>query len=130
MCLFAGGSGTGKTMAAEVMANNIGRDLMLIDLSAVVNKYIDETEKNLRGVFDEAGEGGVILLFDEGDALFGTRSEVMNSHDRCADIAINTLLQRMEAYHGLTILATGKKHAVDAAFLRRFRYIIEFPGRS
>ena len=101
---------------------------MRIDLAAVVSKYIGETEKNLRCVFDASEDGGVILFFDEADALFGKRSEVKDSHDRYANIEINYLLQRMESYHGLAILATNKKHAVDAAFLRRFRYIIDFPG--
>jgi SpoVK/Ycf46/Vps4 family AAA+-type ATPase len=129
ICLFAGESGTGKTMAAEVIANQLRIDLLRIDLSAVVSKYIGETEKNLRRVFDAAEDGGVILFFDEADTLFGKRSEVKDSHDRYANIEINYLLQRMEDYHGLAILATNKKHAVDAAFLRRFRYIIDFPGQ-
>jgi SpoVK/Ycf46/Vps4 family AAA+-type ATPase len=128
ICLFAGESGTGKTMAAEVIANQLCIDLFRIDLSAVVSKYIGETEKNLRRVFDASEDGGVILFFDEADALFSKRSEVKDSHDRYANIEINYLLQRMEAYHGLAILATNKKHAVDAAFLRRFRCIIDFPG--
>jgi SpoVK/Ycf46/Vps4 family AAA+-type ATPase len=128
ICLFAGESGTGKTMAAEVIANQLRIDLLRIDLSAVVSKYIGETEKNLGRVFDAAEDGGVILFFDEADTLFGKRSEVKDSHDRYTNIEINYLLQRMEAYHGLAILATNKKHAVDAAFLRRFRYIIDFPG--
>jgi SpoVK/Ycf46/Vps4 family AAA+-type ATPase len=129
ICLFAGEGGTGKTMAAELIANQLRMDLMHIDLSAVVSKYIGETEKNLRRVFDAAEGGGVILFFDEADALFGDRGEVKDSHDRYANIGINYLLQRMEAYHGLAILATNTKHAFDAAFLRRFRYIIDFPGR-
>jgi SpoVK/Ycf46/Vps4 family AAA+-type ATPase len=127
ICLFAGESGTGKTMAAEVIANQLRIDLIRIDLSALVSKYIGETEKNLRRVFDAAEDGGVILLFDEADALFGNRSEVKDSHNRCANIDINYLLQRMESYHGLAIFAANKKPAVDTAFLRRFRYIIDFP---
>jgi hypothetical protein len=125
--LFAGESGTGKTMAAEVLANALNLDLYRIDLSAVVSKYIGETEKNLRQVFDEAEDGGAILLFDEADALFGKRSEVRDSHDRYANIEINYLLQRMEAYRGLAILATNMKSALDSAFMRRLRFIIKFP---
>ena len=125
--LFAGDSGTGKTMAAEVIANDLRLDLYRIDLSAVVSKYIGETEKNLRRVFDAAEDGGAILFFDEADALFGKRSEVKDSHDRYANIEINYLLQRMEAYRGLAILATNMKSALDPAFLRRLRFIVNFP---
>ncbi|HEX7112526.1 MAG TPA: ATP-binding protein, partial [Mizugakiibacter sp.] len=117
--LFAGESGTGKTMAAEVLARALGLLLYRIDLSAVVSKYIGETEKNLRRLFDAAEDGGAILLFDEADALFGRRSEVKDSHDRYANIEVNYLLQRMESYRGLAILATNMKSALDAAFLRR-----------
>jgi hypothetical protein len=125
--LFAGPSGTGKTMAAEVLANELRLDLYRIDLSAVVSKYIGETEKNLRRVFDAAQEGGAILLFDEADALFGKRSEVKDSHDRYANIEVSYLLQRMELYRGLAILTTNMKSALDSAFLRRIRFVIEFP---
>ena len=125
--LFAGDSGTGKTMAAEVIANDLRLDLYRIDLSAVVNKYIGETEKNLRRLFDAAEDGGAILLFDEADALFGKRSAVKDSHDRYANIEINYLLQRIESYRGLAILATNMKGALDNAFLRRLRFIINFP---
>ncbi|MCH7719886.1 MAG: ATP-binding protein [Planctomycetes bacterium] len=125
--LFAGESGTGKTMAAEVIANDLHLNLYLIDLSAVVSKYIGETEKNLRRLFDAAEEGGAILFFDEADALFGKRSEVKDSHDRYANIEINYLLQRMEAYRGLAILATNMKSALDQAFMRRLRFIVNFP---
>jgi SpoVK/Ycf46/Vps4 family AAA+-type ATPase len=125
--LFAGASGTGKTMAAEVLAQELRLDLYRIDLSAVVNKYIGETEKNLRRVFDAAEEGAAILLFDEADALFGKRSEVKDSHDRYANIEISYLLQRMEAYRGLAILTTNLKSALDTAFLRRLRFIVQFP---
>jgi hypothetical protein len=125
--LFAGVSGTGKTMAAEVLANELRLDLYRIDLSAVVSKYIGETEKNLRRVFDAAEEGGAILLFDEADALFGKRSEVKDSHDRYANIEVSYLLQRMEAYRGLAILTTNLKNALDTAFLRRIRFIVHFP---
>jgi ATPase family associated with various cellular activities (AAA) len=125
--LFAGESGTGKTMAAEVLANHLRLNLYRIDLSAVVSKYIGETEKNLRRLFDAAEDGGAILFFDEADALFGKRSEVKDSHDRFANIEINYLLQRMEAYRGLAILATNMKSALDAAFLRRLRFVVNFP---
>lgn len=125
--LFAGESGTGKTMAAEVIANTLELDLYRIDLSAVVSKYIGETEKNLRKLFDAAEDSGAILFFDEADALFGKRSEVKDSHDRYANIEINYLLQRMESYRGLAILATNMKGALDKAFVRRLRFIVNFP---
>jgi hypothetical protein len=125
--LFTGESGTGKTMAAEVLANHLRLNLYRIDLSAVVNKYIGETEKNLRRLFDAAEDGGAILFFDEADALFGRRSEVKDSHDRYANIEINYLLQRMEAYRGLAILTTNMKSAIDPAFLRRLRFVVSFP---
>jgi SpoVK/Ycf46/Vps4 family AAA+-type ATPase len=125
--LFAGVSGTGKTMAAEVLANELKLDLYRIDLSQVVSKYIGETEKNLRRVFDAAEEGGAILLFDEADALFGKRSEVKDSHDRYANVEVSYLLQRMESYRGLAILTTNMKEALDPAFLRRIRFVVQFP---
>jgi SpoVK/Ycf46/Vps4 family AAA+-type ATPase len=125
--LFAGESGTGKTMAAEVLASALRLMLYRIDLSAVVSKYIGETEKNLRKLFDAAEGGGAILLFDEADALFGKRSEVKDSHDRYANIEINYLLQRMETYGGLAILATNHKSTMDTAFLRRLRFVVNFP---
>ena len=130
--LFSGESGTGKTMAAEVIANELRLNLYRIDLSAVVSKYIGETEKNLRRLFDATEDGGAILFFDEADALFGKRSEVKDSHDRYANIEINYLLQKMEAYRGLAILATNMKSALDTAFLRRLRFIVnfQFPGRA
>jgi hypothetical protein len=125
--LFSGASGTGKTMAAEVLANELQLDLYRIDLSQVVSKYIGETEKNLRRVFDAAEQGGAILLFDEADALFGKRSEVKDSHDRYANVEISYLLQRMEAYRGLAILTTNLKDAIDTAFMRRIRFVVAFP---
>ncbi|MDI1292351.1 MAG: ATP-binding protein [Methylobacter sp.] len=125
--LFAGESGTGKTMAAEVIANALGLHLYRIDLAAVVSKYIGETEKNLRRLFDAAEDGGALLFFDEADALFGKRSEVKDSHDRYANIEINYLLQRIESYRGLAILATNMKSALDQAFMRRLRFIVNFP---
>ncbi len=114
-------------MAAEVLARELRLDLYRIDLSAVVSKYIGETEKNLRRVFDAAEAGGAILLFDEADALFGKRGEVKDSHDRYANIEVSYLLGRMEAYRGLAILTTDLKDALDAAFLRRIRFIVQFP---
>jgi hypothetical protein len=125
--LFSGASGTGKTMAAEVLAGELGLDLYRIDLSSVVSKYIGETEKNLRRVFDAAESSGAILLFDEADALFGKRSEVRDSHDRYANIEVSYLLQRMESYRGLAILTTNRMEALDTAFLRRIRFIVNFP---
>ena len=124
--LFAGPSGTGKTMAGEVLANELRLDLYRIDLSQVVSKYIGETEKNLRRVFDAAEDGAGILLFDEADALFGKRSDVKDSHDRYANIEVSYLLQRMEVYRGLAILTTNRKDALDPAFLRRIRFVVEF----
>jgi len=125
--LFSGPSGTGKTLAAEILAHELRLDLYRIDLSQVVSKYIGETEKNLRAIFDAAESSGAILLFDEADALFGKRSEVKDSHDRYANIEVSYLLQRMEAYRGLAILTTNMRHALDQAFLRRIRFIISFP---
>lgn len=128
--LFAGESGTGKTMAAEVLANELRLNLYRIDLSAVVSKYIGETEKNLSRLFDAAEGNGIVLFFDEADAIFGKRSEVKDAHDRYANIEINYLLQRMETYSGLAILATNMKSALDTAFMRRLRFIVNFhkPG--
>lgn len=125
--LFSGPSGTGKTLAAEVLAARLKLDLYRIDLSAVVSKYIGDTERNLRRVFDAAENCGAILLFDEADALFGQRSEVKDSHDRYANIEVSYLLQRMEAYRGLAILTTNRKRALDQAFHRRLRFAVEFP---
>ncbi len=125
--LFHGESGTGKTMAAEILANELRLDLYHIDLSRIVSKYIGETETNLRRVFDAAEENGAILLFDEADSLFGTRSEVKDSHDRYANIEVSYLLQRMEAYRGLAILTTNMRAALDQAFLRRLRFSVSFP---
>jgi hypothetical protein len=125
--LFAGPSGTGKTLAAEVLANELQLDLFRIDLSQVVSKYIGETEKNLRAVFDAAESCGAVLLFDEADALFGKRSEVRDSHDRYANIEVSYLLQRMESYRGLAILTTNRRSSLDSSFLRRLRFIVSFP---
>jgi hypothetical protein len=125
--LFAGASGTGKTMAAEVIGNELGLDMYRIDLAGVVSKYIGETERNLRRVFDAAEEGGALLLFDEADALFGKRSEVKDSHDRYANIEVSYLLARLEDYRGIAILASNQRHAIDDAFLRRLRFVVAFP---
>lgn len=125
--LFAGPSGTGKTMAADIMAGELGLDLYKIDLSNVVSKYIGETEKNLARIFTEAETSNAILFFDEADALFGKRSEVRDSHDRYANIETSYLLQRMEEYEGMTILATNLSKNLDDAFVRRMHFAIEFP---
>jgi hypothetical protein len=125
--LFSGASGTGKTMAAEVLGRELDLDLYRIDLSSVVSKYIGETEKNLARVFDAAEEGGAILLFDEADALFGKRSQIKDSHDRYANVEVSYLLQRMESYRGLAVLTTNMRDALDEAFLRRLRFIVDFP---
>jgi len=125
--LFPGMSGTGKTLAAEVLGNTLRLDVYRIDLSAVVSKYIGETEKNLRRIFDGAEGCGAILLFDEADALFGKRSEVKDSHDRHANIEVSYLLQRMETYRGLAILTTNIQTGLDQAFIRRIRFIVKFP---
>lgn len=127
IALFSGASGTGKTMAAEVLSNELRLDLYRADISSIVSKYIGETEKNLRKVFDAAEDGGAILFFDEADALFGKRAEVRDSHDRYANIEINYLLQRIESYRGLAILATNMKNAIDSAFMRRIRFVVDFP---
>lgn len=125
--LFAGESGTGKTLAAEAIANEVALDLYHVDLATLVSKYIGETEKNLKRLFDAAETSGAVLLFDEADALFGKRSEVKDSHDRYANIEVAYLLQRIEAYRGLAILTTNMKSALDRAFLRRLRFVVVFP---
>lgn len=125
--LFTGPSGTGKTMAAEVLARHLQLDLQRIDLSSVVSKYIGETEKNLRRVFDVAEKGGCLLLFDEADALFGKRSEVRDSHDRYANIEVSYLLQKIESFRGLAVLTTNLKSSLDFAFARRLRFTVNFP---
>ncbi len=125
--LFAGPPGTGKTMAAEIIAGELGLDLYKIDLASIVSKYIGETEKNLEHIFHEAEASNSILFFDEADALFGKRSEVRDSHDRYANIEISFLLQRMEAYDGVTILATNLRSNLDEAFTRRLQFAVDFP---
>ena len=126
-CLFSGPPGTGKTFAAQCIANELGLNLYRIDLSQVVSKYIGETEKALATVFDEAEAGHGVLLFDECDALFGKRSEVKDAHDRYANIEVGYLLQRIEAYEGVAILATNLRSNMDSAFLRRIRFLLDFP---
>lgn len=125
--LFFGEPGTGKTMGAEVMAGELGLDLYKIDLSTMVSKYIGETEKNLEKIFNEAESSNAILFFDEADAIFGKRSEVKDAHDRYANIEISYLLQRMETYDGVTILATNLRNNLDDAFMRRLQFALDFP---
>ena len=125
--LFSGPSGTGKTMAAGVLAKELDRDLYQIDLATVTSKYIGETEKHLRRIFDIAERSGAILLFDEADALFGKRSQVRDSHDRYANLEVSYLLQRMESYRGIAILTTNMQNALDPAFQRRLRFVVQFP---
>ena len=125
--LFAGDSGTGKTMSAEVIAGALGLDLYVIDLSTVVDKYIGETEKNLDRVFTEADRVNGVLLFDEADAIFGKRSEVKDARDRYANVEVAYLLQRMEQFDGMAILTTNLRANVDEAFLRRLDAIVDFP---
>jgi SpoVK/Ycf46/Vps4 family AAA+-type ATPase len=127
MALFAGPSGTGKTMAADILARALGLDLYRIDLSGVVSKYIGETEKNLQHIFNEAETSNAILFFDEADALFGKRSEVKDAHDRYANIETAYLLQKMEEYAGVVILATNLKMNLDEAFMRRMHFVVDFP---
>jgi SpoVK/Ycf46/Vps4 family AAA+-type ATPase len=126
--LFSGPGGTGKTMAAEALASDLGLDLYRIDLRAVVSRYIGETEKNLAPLFDAAEKSAAILFFDEADALFGKRSEVKDSHDRYGNIEVNDLLSRMERVRGLMILATERDHHLDQDFLRRTHYRVDFAG--
>jgi ATPase family associated with various cellular activities (AAA) len=125
--LFAGASGTGKTLAAEVLANDLHIDLYRVDLSSIVSKFIGETEKNLSRVFDAAERAGAVLLFDEADALYGKRSEVKDSHDRFANLQVSYLLQKMETYRGLAILTSNLKQSLDPAFIRRLRFVVDFP---
>ena len=125
--LFSGPPGTGKTMAAEVLAGELGLDLYKINLSSVVSKYIGETEKNLEKIFNEAESSNAIIFFDEADAIFGKRSEVKDAHDRYANIEVSYLLQRMEDYDGVTILATNLRANLDDAFMRRLQFALDFP---
>jgi SpoVK/Ycf46/Vps4 family AAA+-type ATPase len=125
--LFAGESGTGKTMAAQVLAAQLGLEIFRVDLATIVSKYIGETEKNLDRIFGAAEGSNAILFFDEADALFGKRSEVSDSHDRYANIEVAYLLQRMEGYAGAVILATNFRRNIDDAFVRRLDFVIDFP---
>jgi len=129
-CLFTGPSGTGKTMAAEVLAQQLELPMYRIDLSQIVNKYIGETEKNLKLLFDAAEASDMILFFDEADALFGKRTEIKDAHDRYANITVSYLLERMERFKGFSILATNRRKDIDEAFHRRIRYVLEFPKPS
>ena len=125
--LFAGPPGAGKTAAAQGLARDLGRDLLRIDLSRVVSRYIGETEKNIDRIFADAEVKGAVLVFDEADALFGKRTEVKDAHDRYANLEVSYLLERMERFKGLAILATNRKKDLDEAFLRRLRFAVEFP---
>ena len=126
VAMFSGPSGTGKTMAAEVLAGDLGLELFKLELSSVVSKYIGETEKNLDALFDAAGSANVVLFFDEADALFGKRTQVSDSHDRYANIEVSYLLQRLESYEGVVIMASNIQSNVDPAFVRRLHSVIEF----
>jgi len=126
--LFTGISGAGKTMAAQVIANDLKLELYRIDLSRVVSKYIGETEKNLARLFDAAEESNAILLFDEADSLFGKRTDVKDAHDRYANVSIAYLLERLESYEGLVILSTNSKNSLDKAFIRRLQFVVDFPA--
>jgi len=125
--LFTGPSGTGKTMAAEILAHELSLDLLQIDLSSVVSKYIGETEKNLSAIFREAEQSQALLFFDEADSLFGKRTEMKDAHDRYANIEVNYLLQRVELYEGIVVLATNLQRNIDDAFLRRIKEVVDFP---
>ena len=127
LALFSGSSGTGKTMAAQVIAASLGLDLFRIDLAAVVSKYVGETSQNLERILSRAQHMDVVLLFDEADALFGKRTEIKDAHDRFANTDTNYLLQAIEDYRGVAILSTNKKDNIDTAFVRRIRYILDFP---
>jgi hypothetical protein len=124
--LFAGPSGTGKTMATQVLARELGLELFRVDLATVVSKYIGDTEKQLAAVFDEAERSRILVLFDEADALFGQRTTVRDAHDRYANIEIDYLLQRLDSFRGVAVLATNRKSDLDTAFLRRLRIVVDF----
>ncbi len=127
--LLVGGTARDRAIAAEALAADLQVELLRVDLSALVTQYIGETEKNLRQVFDTAESSGCILFFDEADALFGKRSEVKDSHDRYANAEASYLLQRMESYQGLVILASNQRERLDEAFIRRLRYVVQLPGK-
>jgi SpoVK/Ycf46/Vps4 family AAA+-type ATPase len=124
--LFSGPSGTGKTTAAEAVAAELELDLIAVDLSQVVSKYLGDTEKNLARLFD-AAESGAVLLFDEGDALFAKRTEVRDHRDRYANLEVSYLLQRLESFAGIAILTSNARESIDAAFTRRMRFVVSFP---
>jgi phage tail-like protein len=126
--LFSGGTGTGRTVAAQILAGELGLDLYRIDLTKLISKYIGETEKNLSRVFGDARQGAPVLLFDEAEGLFGKRSEVKDSHDRYASTQVSELLRHAESYQGLTILAVNTKQAIDAGLLQRLHFVVEFPS--
>jgi SpoVK/Ycf46/Vps4 family AAA+-type ATPase len=128
--LLCGPPGTGKTLSAEVLANALGVDLLVVDIARLVSKWIGETEKNLAGVFDAAEQSQAVLLFDEADALFGRRTEVSDAHDRYANLETAYLLSRLERFEGLAMLSTNLKQNIDPAFLRRIEFVIDFelPG--
>jgi SpoVK/Ycf46/Vps4 family AAA+-type ATPase len=130
IALFHGPKGTGKTLAAQALARELGLDVVRIDLASVASKYIGETEKTLDAIFADAEWSGAVLLFDEAEALFGKRSEVKDAHDRYANIEVSDLLQRIEAYNGIAILTTNARQNIDPAFLRRLHFVIEFSPRS
>jgi SpoVK/Ycf46/Vps4 family AAA+-type ATPase len=130
LALFAGASGTGKTMAAEALANGQGVDLYKVDLSAVVSKWIGETEKNLSRIFAEAEHSNGWLFFDEGESLFGSRGDIKQAQDRFLNLEVNYLLQRIEEFSGVVILATNLRQNIDEAFLRRIHAVVEFPAPS
>ncbi|HKS55147.1 MAG TPA: ATP-binding protein [Steroidobacteraceae bacterium] len=127
IALFHGPKGTGKTLAAFAVARELGINVVRIDLASVASKYIGETEKHLETLFNEAEQSGSVLLFDEADALFGKRSEVKDSHDRYANLEVSYLLQRIESFNGLVILTSNARKNIDEAFLRRLRFVVEFP---
>jgi SpoVK/Ycf46/Vps4 family AAA+-type ATPase len=127
--LFHGPSGTGKSMVAALVGKALGRPVWLVDLSAIVSEYIGETEKGLDRLFDAAEAAGAILVFDEADALFGKRAQIKDAHDRYADIEADYLLQRLERFRGLAIFATRHRQNIDPAFMRRLRFVVDFPPR-
>jgi SpoVK/Ycf46/Vps4 family AAA+-type ATPase len=128
--LFAGPSGTGKTMAAEVLASSLDLRMMLIDLSQIISKYVGETSKNIAAAFDQAERCGAVMVWNEGDAIWGARGAVGNATDRHVNAEVGDLLQRIEAFRGFTVVTTNLRHAIDPAFLRRFRFIVDFPMPS
>jgi SpoVK/Ycf46/Vps4 family AAA+-type ATPase len=128
--LFSGPSGTGKTMAAEVLASSLDLRMMVIDLSQIISKYIGETSKNIAAAFNQAERSGAVMVWNEGDAIWGARGSVGNATDRHVNAEIGDLLQRIEAFRGFTIVTTNMRHAIDPAFLRRFRFVIDFPMPS